>query len=351
MRARMTTGVTRDEHELVSGLTAWLQRADAERGELRVSLRHATVGWSNETLLVEAAWPDDTERLVVRLPPLVPSYPTYDLDTQQLVQNSRRDSGFPVPRVITVEHDPEWLGAPFLVMEHVDGTVAGEVPGLDPWITDAPLAVQEQVQHAFVDALADMHRLAVDEAVAGALRRGVAAEIDFWSEYIAWAADGSPASSLTAALEWCRNTVPALEPEPVVLWGDARLGNVMFDADRRVVAVLDWELASLGPPEMDVAWFVALDELTAKATGARAPGFEDRGAVLARYEQRLGRQLVDLRWHEIFALVRSIAINDKLARLVTAAGGNAPGGFGDDNLMLPYVTRRIERFEAAGRSG
>jgi aminoglycoside phosphotransferase (APT) family kinase protein len=348
MRARMTTGVTRDERELASGLAAWLRRAHDPRGDVRVSLRHATVGWSNETLLVEATWSDGTDHMVVRLPPLVPSYPAYDLDTQQLVQNSRRAAGFPVPRVLAVEPDTTWLGAPFLVMEHVDGTVAGEVPGLDPWITGAPLAAQRRVQHGFVDALADMHRLDVEGAVARALRQGVRAELDFWSAYIDWAADGAPAGALTAALEWCRATMPGTEPEPVVLWGDARLGNVMFDDERRVVAVLDWELASLGPPEMDVAWFVALDELTAKATGARAEGFEDRSAVLARYEARLGRPLVDLRWHEIFALVRSIAINDKLARLVTAAGGTAPGGFGDDNLMLPYVARRIERFGVTG---
>jgi aminoglycoside phosphotransferase (APT) family kinase protein len=112
------------------------------------------------------------------------------------------------------------------------------------------------------------------------------------------------------------------------------------------VAVLDWELASIGPPEMDLAWYLALDRLTAKFTGT-VPGFLDRARAIDYYESHLGRAVVDLEWHEIFALVRSAAINDRQARIAAAAGVPYPGVAGDDNPVLRYITRRIDRYGLA----
>jgi aminoglycoside phosphotransferase (APT) family kinase protein len=351
MRTFMAYGPARDEHELASGFAAWWKAREQE-SDVTVTLAHATAGFSNETLVATVVAAGERRRVVLRLPPVAPAYPVYDLHAQELVQNVLHDSRFPAPRVLAVEDDETWIGSPFLVMEFAPGRIAGQAPGLDPWLTTSPMERQRRVQQGFLDSLADLH--AIDwrrTALTGQLRTGLEAELQHWTDYVLWASDGAPAEALLDALAWCRATVPRPEAQSVLLWGDARLGNMVFDDEGDVVAVLDWELATLGPPEMDLAWFLALEELTAKATGARVPGFEDRDSLLARYELRSGHTPVGLPWHEIFALVRSIAINDKLARLVTAAGGDAPGGFGDDNLMLPYVTRRIERFESAGRSG
>jgi aminoglycoside phosphotransferase (APT) family kinase protein len=347
MRGLMATGPARDEHRLATDISVWLAHRHPDRDELRVELRHAAAGWSNETLLVTAVWRDGREQLVVRLPPLVPSYPEHNLHAQADVQRVLRAAGYPAPGIVAVEDDVAWLGAPFLVMEHVDGTVAGQAPGLDPWITDAPLDAQRRVQDEFIEVLARLHTLPAAAAnLRARVRHGVDAELEYWASYVRWAVDGAPPRALVDALEWCRVTTPAFEPRGALLWGDARLGNVMFDDDRRVVAVLDWELATIGPPEMDVAWFLALDELTSRATGARVPGFADHAAFVAAYEARLGRALSDLAWHEIFALVRSIAINDKQARLAAAAGVAYPGLSGDDNPVLRYVERRIARYQA-----
>ena len=183
-------GLHHDEEHLISGLTEWLDAYRPEHGHPQVEVRHATVGYSNETLLVDVTWSDGAERLVVRLPPLVPSYPDYDLHAQRLVQNHLHEAGFPGPRVLAVEDDDSLFGAPFLVMEYVDGTVVGQVPGLDAWLTDAPLAEQQHVQHTFVDTLAQLHRTAWSgTAVEDRLRHGVRQEIGFWRTYADWAAD------------------------------------------------------------------------------------------------------------------------------------------------------------------
>ena len=342
----MTTGHLRDEQQLASGIEAWLAHGRPDRAGTRVErLRRPSTGWSNETLLVDTVGPRGAERLVVRLPPLLPSYPEHGLHAQADVHRAVLAAGLPAPAVLAVEDDPAWLGAPFLVLAHITGRVAGEAPGLDPWIADATPAEQRRVQDGFVVALADLHRVDVSGShLTTRLRVGVTDEITYWIDYVTWATDGSPPRAMVDALAWCRATArPGLD-EWSLLWGDARLGNVMYDDARDVVAILDWELATIGPAEMDLAWYVALDELTTKATGAAVPGFRDREDLVTFYEQRLGRPVERLAWHQIFALTRSIAINDRQARLAAATGVPYPGAFGEDNPMLRYLGRRIERY-------
>jgi len=119
--------------------------------------------------------------------------------------------------------------------------------------------------------------------------------------------------------------------------------------DGRVVALLDWELASIGPAEMDLAWYLVLDELVAGFVERTVPGFVDRDASIRFYERALGRQVAHLAWHEIFALARSIAINDRQARLAAAAGTRYPGVAGDANPMLAILADRITAFSPVTR--
>lgn len=341
----MATSTVRDDATLVAGLERWSGRPVA-------SFARAAAGWSSETIVV--TW-DGGERVVVRLPPLVASYPDDVLGRQARVLPFLADAGVPVPRVVAYEEDDAALGAPFLVMEFAAGRAPSDVTGLDPWVVDAPLAVQRTMHERFADLLAALHRVVAGdppEVLDGALRVGIDAELQYWCEYVEWASDGDPPEVLAGALRWCRDTAPAPAPAPSteatpsLLWGDARLGNVLFaDTDARaVVAALDWELASIGPAEMDVSWYLVLDALTAKVTGATVPGFLDRDAFTARYEAALGRTLHDVAWHDVFALARSICINDRQARIAERSGVDYPGIAGDANPMLRVLARRIERF-------
>src|SRR5439155_21392253 len=85
-------------------------------------------------------------------------------------------------------------------------------------------------------------------------------------------------------------------------WGDARLGNQIF-AGQTCVAVLDWEMAHLGDPVADLAWWIALDRCFSEGVGApRLAGFPDRDATIARWEQLTGRRARHFEYYEIFAL-------------------------------------------------
>ncbi len=142
----------------------------------------------------------------------------------------------------------------------------------------------------------------------------VAAALDRWTAYIDWSSEGAPLPALAEALAWCAARVPG-ETAPVLLWGDVRLGNLVFDQERRVRAVLDWDLASIGPAEMDLGWHFGLEYMMESLFGRRVAGFPRRTEAVARYEGASGRSLSDLDWHEVFALVRALAINDRHQRI------------------------------------
>jgi aminoglycoside phosphotransferase (APT) family kinase protein len=352
----MTTLARRDDAALVRGLTAWCAQRWPKAGYEIAGFDRPSAGWTNETLLVTlrptGPGAGDPRRVVVRLPPAVPTWQVYDLGAQARILGELAGSAVPVPGVVAFEADEQWLGAAFLVMEHAAGRAGAEAPMLDPWVIDSPTTVQRHLHEGFVDVLATLHRVDWNAAGLATVVRGgeagLGAEVAWWAEYVDWASDGAPTAALADAAAWCAATVPTPEPPASLCWGDARIGNVLFDDDRSVTSVLDWELATIGPAEMDLAWYLALDELTAHFVRKTVPGFLSREEFIARYEAALGRAVVHLEWHEIFALVRSTAINDRQARLAAESGVAYPGVAGDDNPVLRVIARRIAAFAPGG---
>lgn len=343
----------RDDAALADGLSEWWDRSFPVDAPVRVeSMDRPDSGWSNETLLVTftgAAAGSGSSRCVVRVPPEVPTFPHHDLVAQADVQRALGAAGVPTSTPIAVEDDDRWLGSPFLVMSFEAGRPIGEVACHDPWLAAIGVEEQRKVHERFLTMLAAVHR--VDWATAGLgerLRgsgRSVADEVDWWCDYVEWSADGAPTPRLRTLASWCRRTAPDAAAPASLCWGDARFGNVLFDEAGEIASVLDWELASIGPAEMDLAWHLALEAVTASFTRATVPGFLDRDAAIAAYEAALGRPVEHLAWHEVFALVRSVAINERQARQAAAAGVDYRGIAGDDNPMLRYIERSIERLE------
>lgn len=339
-----------DDRRRADRLDAWWARQGPDPAGRVVGWRRPATGRAGDIAVVSVVrHPPPAglrcDRYVVRMPPAVPVMPTDDLPAHAAVLRALDSGPVPVPAVVAVEDDRRWLGAPFLVLGFADGRPGPEVPALDRQLLQAPPATQRRMQRAFVDVLAAVHRTNWRRAGLGAVLRGgrgtLAAELGWWRRYLAWATDGAPPPDLAAALAWCERTRPRAEPPPSLCWGDARLGNVLFADDGTVRAVLDWDLASIGPGEMDLAWFLVLDDLVTRLTGRRVPGFAPRGAVVRRYERAVGRPVVDLAWHEVFALVRSAAISERLARIADAGGNPYPGPRGNANPTVVEAVRRI----------
>jgi len=319
----MATGGRRDAAALEEGLGRWVVArpdqvptvaGDPETPPRLRAVAHADGGLANETVLVDLG--PARSGVVVRLPPLRPTFPGYELAPQAVVQNAVAAAGVPAPAPSVVVDDPAWIGSPFLAMPLVPGDIAGPAPAFDDYVTSAGTEAQARMHDGLVDVVAAVHAVdwraaGLDAVVPGTTTRDALAH---WQAYVEWSSEGDPLPALAQALDWCGDRVPP-EGEQVLLWGDVRLGNLVFDPERRVRAVLDWDLASVGPAEMDLAWYLALEDMMVSLFARRVEGFGTRQQTIARYEARSGRTLSDLEWHEVFALVRALAINDRHQRI------------------------------------
>ena len=335
----------RDPLVVGNALARWMARRTGDDVRL-IRAEHPSIGYSSETVLVDLLWADDDEEIggrseefVVRLaPPTVGTFRDYDLAQQTTAQLAAAAVGVPVASPELVP-DRQWLGAPFIVMPRVRGHIVGEVAVLDPWLVSLSERRRARVHEAFVAAIAATHRADL-AAAAGVPERDNEAELGFWADYLDWSSSGAPVPALVDALDWCRAHRPAVSSGPVLLWGDVRLGNVIFGDDLAPLAVLDWDMASIGAPEHDVAWFTTIESTTRTLLGQHLDGFPDRDGIIEQYESLSGRTLRDVEWYEILAMVRSTAIMTRIGYLHRDAGLPSPLPI-DDNPLLDLLGARL----------
>lgn len=318
---------TRDQQELGRRLGTWL----ADRLECDDPPRIDEVvkpqgnGMSSDTLLFAAAWTDGGEarssRFVARIEPeldKVPVFPTYDLELQfRVMQLVGSATTVAVPEALWYEPDPSVLGAPFFVMERVDGDVPRDVLPYtfpDPnWVLDATADQRDLMMRSAVHALAGIHTVTPEEHDLSFLETGTAGEtalerhLAHWEDYLEWVTAEERSPLLDECFDWLRANLPDDVGPAVLSWGDARIGNMLFD-DFEVSGVLDWEMAGVAPPEVDLGWMAYLhlffEDL---ATDLGAPGLPDFMRVedlIAEYRLVSGRSLGDLRWHVAYAAMR-----------------------------------------------
>jgi aminoglycoside phosphotransferase (APT) family kinase protein len=318
---------SRDLERLRLSLERWLAGPSALGAPATVPTLTTTSsnGMSSETLLLEAAWTQDgrqqREPLVARVAPDpadVPVFPRYDLrkqfETMRLVADL---TSVPVPRVRWYEGDEAVIGAPFFVMDRVEGQVPPDVmpyPFGDNWLFDAEPGDRRRLQDATVDLLAELHAidgaaerfgfLEYDEPGDTWLRRHVAHRRS-WYEYAAGAIGRSRV--VERGFAWLDEHWPADDAPVVLSWGDSRIGNIMY-RDFRPVAVLDWEMAGLGPRELDLGWLVyahmTFDGLAATYGFPGMSDFLRADDVVARYEATSAVRVRDLQWFLAYSAVQ-----------------------------------------------
>jgi aminoglycoside phosphotransferase (APT) family kinase protein len=343
--------------ELHTRFGAWLSEQTGSRVRLEPFTTPGHGGFSNETLLTTGAWDGGRRGLVLRLAPAGPGlFPDYDLDRQaRVLEALRTHTDVPVPDVLWREADAGVLGRPFYVMARVHGRIPPDRPGYHfvGWVKDAPPAEQAQVLDAGLDAMARVHHVDPEAAGLSLLDRSehgagaIEQELGYWRAYLDWASDGARYDTLEQIYEWCAVHRP---PEPDgrgLVWGDARLGNLIYaeatlpDATVPVRAVMDWEMALLGPPELDLGWFLFLESLALEFTAPLA-GFPDHAGMVAAYERKLGRPLEHLDWYMTWGGFRAACIQIPLVTLAHAHGEASDLSAREHNPLTAALRQRIE---------
>ena len=324
---------TRDRNALRNALGIWLAQEQPGARITEFSAPTAN-GMSSETLLFSAVWDDgngDAEhRCVARLPPAsdaVPVFPVYDLEKQSRVMSIARErTALPVPQVLWFEADSSHLGAPFIVMERLDGEAPPDVPPyvFDSWLLRAEPALQQALQARAIGVLAELHRVPLSQeerdylrpASRGdtALRRHVEGQRDFY----AWVcADGCRLPVIERGFEWLEAHWPAQDEDEVLSWGDSRIGNMLFK-DFAPSAILDWEMAATGPRELDLGWMVYLhhffQDFTPLVGVPGIPSMMRLEAAAATYEAATGHRPRDLAFYTFYAALRHGIVMSRTAR-------------------------------------
>lgn len=309
---------------MAGALRAWLVEQTGGPVDVALSGGSDANGMSSDSLYAEVRWDEgSTTRVgsfVLRMAPSpqdVPVFRSYHLDHQYDVLRLVGElTDVPVPEPRWLEPAGIVLGTPFFLMERIDGLVPPDVLPYtfgDNWLHDAPAAQQRSLQEASVGVLARLHAIPRAADVFGFLDRDGPGETPLrrhlrgTRDWYGWAAADLGRSTLVErALNWLEAHWPAADrPDNVVLsWGDSRIGNILY-RDFAPVAVLDWEMAGLGPRELDLGWLVFAHRVfQGLAETFELPGMPDflrAEDVVASYRRASGADVGDLTWFEVYA--------------------------------------------------
>jgi aminoglycoside phosphotransferase (APT) family kinase protein len=259
---------TRDLAELGDQLTRWLAAKLPQASDLRIAnLDYPRgAGRSHETILFDLTWTEGgrerTQGLVIRVKPLANQiYPDDLFEEQYRIMQAMHQRGIvPVAQTLWLESDPAIVGAPFFVMHKLEGRVAVSYPGYakQGWVAEATPDQRRRFWENGVRNLAAIQRMPLRAVPFLAGRDGLTGLEQEWDKYdrfVEWISTEHRWPVLDRARDVLRERWPRNQPHGVV-WGDARLGNMMFDENFAVIGVMDWEQASLGGALHDLAWWL-----------------------------------------------------------------------------------------------
>ena len=319
----------RDLTTIPAVLPDWLSSVMASGVRPQVSVESGvdSNGMSSETIILTGRWEQDgnhvEEKWVARVAPTaqdVPVFIDYRMDHQfDVIRLVGELTDVPVPQVRWIEPTGDLLGSPFFLMDLVEGIVPPDVMPYTfggNWFADAPAAKQRELQDATVEVLAKLHAIPDASGTFGFLADSdppgdtpLRRRLNWLTAWYEFAVPDIGRSELVeTALGWLEDNFPAdvAAGEPVLSWGDARIGNVLY-RDYRPVAVLDWEMATLGPRELDVSWIIFAHMVFQELGGlAGLPGLPDvmrEEDVRATYRTLTGVELGDLRWFYVYSAV------------------------------------------------
>ncbi len=349
---------SRDVSTLPELMSGWLATVmgNGVRPDITVESGVDSNGMSSETIILTGRWEQDgrhhEEKWVARVAPTaqdVPVFSSYRMDHQfDVIRLVGEKTDVPVPRVRWLEPTGSVLGTPFFLMDYVEGQVPPDVMPYtfgNNWFADAPQERQRELQDSTVEVIAKLHSIPdagrefgflADVASQAAPNSDVAGQAAPNSDVAGQAAPNSDVAGQAApnslrrnldwlqswyqfaipdigrseliehSLDWLEANFPTdiAAADPVLVWGDSRVGNVLYH-DFRPVAVLDWEMAVLGPREMDVAWIIfahmVFQELAGLAGLPGLPDFMREADVKATYSKHTGVELGDLHWFYVYS--------------------------------------------------
>lgn len=342
----------RGEELNAAALRSWLDAQGLAPGADLV-IRQFPSGFSNLTYLVEAGG----EQLVLRRPPFgVGPGSAHDVIREARLLVALAPTYRYSPHVRFVCEDPAVLGAPFYLMDRVRGAILRDRP---PAGVALPAPLLRRLSERFIDALADLHLLDVHAVGLTGVGRPdgyVRRQVEGWTRRYR-AAQTHDVPGLDSAMGWLADRIPERHVAALV-HNDFKYDNLVLDpADMsRILAVLDWEMATVGDPWLDLGttlayWVSAADPPERRTLGlglTALPGNLTRLQLVERYAERTGRDPDSILFGYVFGLVKVAVIAQQIfARFVR--GHTADPRFAQLHLAVATLGRSAEHAVSTGR--
>jgi aminoglycoside phosphotransferase (APT) family kinase protein len=313
----------RDLDVLAGQLAEWLGQRMPQAKNIRVEdLDYPRgAGQSHETILFDAAWDEDGQPrkrgMVVRIKPTRFTVFLDDMFVEQyrLMRVMHESGKVKVAEVLWFEEDPSILGAPFFVMEKLDGRVAVSIPSYmeEGWVVESTPEQRRRMWENGVRELAAIQSVPVSAVdflnhhpQAG---DGFAQELDRWRRFLEFISARRPLPYLQKVWDRIVETAPDNRP-PGIVWGDARIGNMMVGPDYEILAVMDWEQPSLGGALQDLGWWLYNDRMKVKSRGGETlAGLGGRDETIELWRSLTGVPTDGLDWYEGFAGFKMMSLS------------------------------------------
>jgi len=289
---------------LASYLSDQMGAAVIEPGNVPLEVKQFPGGHSNLTYLIRYG----NQEFVLRRPPVGPVAPTAHDMPREYKLLAAINPYFPLaPRPVLLCGDSSIIGVPFYLMERRRGLIVRH-----PNQIGENLDVRRRIGESVVDTLAALH--AVDIQSSGIVQIGkpsgfVTRQVNGWAER--WQrSKTAELGEMDQVIAWLKDRIPAdNEADATIVHNDFKLDNIMLAEDdpARVVAVLDWEMCTVGDPLVDVGLFLTYWTMkgTEQNSSLRAvtngPGWLNREEIIERYERKTSRDLSRVAFYETFA--------------------------------------------------
>ncbi len=303
-------------------------------GRVLTSITALSTGHSNETYKLEGL------QRILRMPPSKEGLlPPYDMAAQHTVLSAmgKQPAGPPVPKVYELCTDAQVIGAEFFIMECLGGEAFEYVT--PTWLKAAPPTMPDAMCAQWISAVAAVHNLPVSAMPAG--QRSVVEEAQHWLDV----ARGAEApSALFTVLEDLIAHPPRPSGPPCPIHGDPKHGNTLWNRDGRLLALLDWEMAGISDPLLDLGYimqFYDQGDAALGAAGYELPGWWSRSRVIDEWQRLTGRTVVDLHRYEALEVSKVAAIIALGVHLYATGRAPDPRFASWASVVPPYVALAV----------
>ena len=324
----------------LSRLEPWL-RANVPGFDGPLSAEKFPGGQSNPTFKLTAG---EHEYVLRRKPPGELLASAHAVDREYRVLDALRDTDVPVPNAVVLCGDDDIIGSMFYVMEHLEGRIFW-----DPAVPEVDIAERTAIYDEMNRVLAALHLVSVDEVGLsdyGKPGNYYARQIGRWTKQYR-ASETETVADMEALIEWLPDNIPGGEETVALVHGDYRLDNMIFHpTEPRIIAILDWELSTLGHPLADLAYQLMAWQFPREAGINGLAGLSreelnipDDASYIKTYCERTGQPgIEDWNFYMAFCFFRLASITQGIRKRAQIGTASSPEAAAKAAMVEPLST-------------